>query len=120
MDPRWKTSKGRRRGRPGDTYGESALTLDATAMSVCRLALFTALDTRESRPFGPGTSALFGGTVLASHARDRSVHRDRAGSAWCSQPELGLETLTNSLYVMRPAPVAARATSVFACGGKSR
>ena len=42
--------QGRRRGRPGGTYGKSALTFEATAISACRLALFTALDTRESRP----------------------------------------------------------------------
>ena len=65
--------------RSGGTYGESALTLDATAMSVCQLALFTTLDTRKSRPFGPETSALSGG-IPRSSILNLSAKRRRLSS----------------------------------------
>ena len=109
--PRWKP-----RGSWWD-YGESALTVGATAVSARCIALFTALAMRGSRGFGFEVASSFGRLVLRTLGKARSAQVAWAGLALCSQRGL---SIFDGRWVMRPVPGVVRATLVSGHVGRVR
>ena len=116
-DPRWKTSQGGSRGGLGSSYGESAQTVGATASSGVRLKVRMAPETSTNLFDDPHKAARSGVIAGVCSAEDGQAQPVRAAPAGGSRWRC---LASDRRYVMLPAPLEVRATSVFLRGGRSR
>ncbi len=115
--PRWKSSQGGSCGGLGSSYGESAQTPRATAAPGLRLMVCLGFEAVETM-LDVSENAACAGPVLASYG----AITERAHAVWARPARCDRKRFTpnDRRFVMRPAPLVVRATSVFARAGISR
>ena len=116
-DPRWKTSQGGSRGGLGSIYGESLQSVGATVASGVRLKVRMVPDTLAHSGEDADKAVCFGVIAASCDAGNEQAHDVRTRSADCSW---WFSVTNDRRFVMRPAPLVVRATSVFARAGRSR
>ena len=101
----------------GAIYGESVQAVAVTAASWVPLKVCMAPETKIIAPDDPGNTERSGVIAIMFRVEDGwaqpVVTGSAVGSRWWS-------VATDRRCVMRPAPVVARVTSVFAHDGRSR